>query len=384
MTGAKTHLIRDTYDASVTQAAKDCLLMKRTGVRTMVRHIYLSIISQIHLIHSYQIYNTLFAHLTTTIVEITDYLGREQNFRRSVQLLSPWSPLTEPNLVERIARRNKTTRPTNLSNLKPEVLMILKAAKWTQDDFILAYHTVSEEMLKTDGDEKDRRLSESLAIRVFATTALKWKLDSKNRARDWISVMKAFTIEAVLIMSYREQLITACPRTRKLRNELLTFFASLTPGWPQIQTSDMDMRVIIAGCWSFPDNISISDDVPTPAVADQEAIRSQIQIQSSQKPAPKRKAATKKSPAIIVSDDDDPAPDEDEAPTQVDASAAATDTTAATKDSTTQKKLDDIQSLLSALKTIQKHKLLQCSDQDSPPGCTESIVTFAASIIASV
>jgi hypothetical protein len=315
-------------------------------------------------------------------------LKKYPTLRDTVQSLAPWVPLVEKRLVQRVMLRKPTNRPSNVG-LKQEPLAILNAANWKQDDFILAYGTVFDEMLKTDGDPILQRLSTVLSIRIFATTALKWPLDSKYRTRDWASVAKAFAIEAALISSYRTELITACPRTRTLRNELLIFFSSLTPNWGQLQKGDENMLAFVPhGEWTFPDNIIIPDNIPAPPVADQEAVRSQIQIESSQQKAATKKKPVRKSKPIIISDEDDHDLDEDdeddEDPSQFDPSTAADEIVATAKDSAPSKRSDDIQSLMSALKTIQKHKLLQCSDPEAPSGSTETIVTLAVSIIGSV
>jgi hypothetical protein len=339
-------------------------------------------IHSLSFLQSYQLYKTLLAHLTTSIVDIVEYLEKNQNARGLVHSVLPFSPLTEKKLVERVTRSSSVTPPTKVP-LKEEATSFLTSVNWSQDDFIDNYIRVFQAMIQCkEGLPKEQRLARFLAVRILATTGLSWPVDSKSRARDWSPIAKAIVIETALVESYREKLIIACPRVRVLRKELLDFFLTLAPVWTQFDRTGPDIALTLDRCWNFADEISVANETPIPPIPqpkDQEAIRSEIQLKSSQKPPPKRKPAAKKSKAIIISDTEYPPPEEDQDPTPKDAS-----TTTATKDGATQKRSDDIQSLLSALKTIQKHKLVQCSDPEAPSGNTESIVSFAASIIGNV
>jgi hypothetical protein len=310
--------------------------------------------------------------------------------------------------------------------LQQEAQAFLNHVKWSQDRFINTYVKVFDAMVENTL-EKNMRLSNDLEIRICSMATLSWSPDSKHRYRDWEKIVTAITIETAIIPIYRAPLLDKCPISQILRDELHTFFFSITPMWNQITKQDNTTTLVSSKRWIFADNIYPSNpsdsnnntqDVPlvpdipaaptapnatvspqapvdssasnisvVPTLAtvippdDHAVLRSKFNAIKSTKSGPKKKAPRKKAPVSepVDSQTSDSAPEQSISRT---AKKAASSSTAVDKRSLT--KSDDIQSLLSLLASIQNHKLLKCTDLDAPSGSTESIVSFAASIIGHV
>lgn len=309
-------------------------------------------------------------------------MNKHQTVRGDVTKFTPFKPLTDKKLVDTTRIKNARAPPTDIP-LRPEVKAFLSTVGWSQDQFIIAYSHVFDTMSSLKPIDRNMRFSTYLPIRLFSMSGLNWTSQSKNRVRDWDKVALAVVVEAALVESYRETLLKECPLARQLRQELQDFFFSITPPWKQIDSSVGAMTIVTDKKWIFPDNIYVNAPVDdeiedvTPPV-DPTTLRSEFQVLTSKKSASKKKSRKKVTAPPQSTPSAPTAPEKGTAPISKGAS------TIATKDNPTHKRSDDIQSLLSSLKSIQKHKLLQCSDPDAPSGSTESIVSFAASVIGHV
>jgi hypothetical protein len=336
--------------------------------------------------HARQIFRTVLDHLTTTIFQISMYLTQNKTPRDTITKFTWFRPLTEKKILEASKARLVQSLPTNVV-LRPDAQDFLTAVGWSQNTFVEAYNHVFDAMASQLDIDTHHRFSKDLVVRLFSMTALTWTSDSKNRNHDWDKVAIALVVEAALIELYREKLLNGCPLARALRKEFHDFFFGMTHAWRQMDRSERTMTLVTDKKWIFPDNIYVDDEIHDATPSEHHiALRSQFQVLVSKKSAPKKKKSKKKDapspqtlPATTATAPE--APDQGTTPAHKDSPAP---TTAAAKDNPQHKKSDDIQSLLSSLKSIQKHKLLQCSDKDSPSGSTESIVSFAASIIGHV
>jgi len=372
--GSRTFLVRDFYDGAVSQAAKDCLFNKRTGIRRKVSSISINIHPP-HSSQSQQIYHTIFDHLTTSIFNIAVYLDNNQTPRSSITKLTSFKTLTDKKFVDTYRLRRGNAPGADLT-LKVDAQDFLKAVKCSQDGFITAYTRVFDMMASVKSIDATLRFSKDRPTRILAMTGLNWTSDSKNRNRDWEKVATAVVVESVLIASYREKLLKDCRPANLLRTELQNFFYKRTTPWTQISTKGNAPILVTDKRWIFADGIYV-DVTDANDADDQTTLRSEWKAGASNKPSQK-KGRSKKTQAAHTHAPDT-APGKGTTTTQKDAP-----TTAATKDNPPHKKLDDIQSILTSLKSLQKNKILQCSDPDAPSGNTESIVSFAASIIARV
>ena len=334
------------------------------------------------------------AYLTTSICEIAGYLNDNKTYRDRITKFTGFQQLTTKSVIEAYKGRDATTPPIDIK-VKPEVDGYLDDIGWSQDLFIGAYYRVFERMATYSSNNRpidhSLRLSDIHSIRLFAMSGLEWSFGSKNRTRDWDKVALAAAIETGLVESYREDLLTACPLARILRQEIHDFFFDKTANWTQLDPQDPTRSLITDKTWIFPDNIyvevPVNDDNTHDTIPpiDHVALRTQLKAVQSKKSAPgqKRKAnkAKKDPPPATESQTltSQPAPANPNNQTQQD-----TPSHAIIKENTPHKKSEDIQSVLSALKNLQKHRLLQCSDPGAPSGSTESIVSLAVSIIGHV
>ena len=347
----------------------------------------LSIISLISS-SSHQLFKTFLAHLTTSICEIAGYLNEHKTHREHITKFTSFQQLTSKSIIEAYKSRDATTDPFNFK-VKPDVAAYLKATGWSQDLFIGAYYRVFERMGAYSSNntsvDHNLRLSPIHSVRLFAMSGLEWSYGSKNRTRDWDKVALASAIEAGLVESYREDLLTACPLARRLRAEIHDFFFKKTTNWIQLDPEDPAGPTITDKTWIFPDNIYVEVPVsdsntqaPTPSI-DHSALRTQLKAITAQKSAPGSKKRAKKGKK-------DPPPTTSSPPLTPELTQTQQDTPAPpiAKENPPPKKSEDIQSVLLALKNLQKHRLLQCSDAGAPTGSTESIVSLAVSIIGHV
>jgi hypothetical protein len=354
----------------------------------------------------------MFAHLTTTLADITMYLAKNPTVRGSVKSFGPFRALTVKKTTDKPQRRTSKAVPKgpDAINLSQDVVDFLEAINWSREDFIQAYDRVFATMNRTDNIEENVRLSNDLSVRLYAMTGLLWSTASKNKARDWVPMAIAITVETGIVQSYREALLKSTGTARKLRQEMHDIFLKVTKPWKQFAVGDANTNqsgmLVTAKSWSFADNIRVEEPPATSAIddthqqgsqarrthADNTTRRSELKAlisltssQSSQKKKPKRKKAQspESDSSVIDLDADDHV---QEVPSTSRATTTTTTTTTTAKDATAtaHKKADDIQSVLASMKSIQKHRLLQCSDPDAPSGSTESIVSFAASIIERV
>jgi hypothetical protein len=326
------------------------------------------------------------AHLTTTILEIVLALDKIQTPRGDISKFVGFRPLTDKKSTSLIInRRKKDKEEQPQQKLRPEVQALLDGANWTREKFSQSYRSVTEIMHKDMTTHF--RFNTIHAVRLLCMSGLDWESKSKNKARDWENVATAIVIETALVETYREKLLKQCRSARLLRKEIHDFFYSITPTWNQVGGQE---TFITDKKWIFPDNIYLPDDddddddileVPPPI-----DLRSQWKASGTKKLAPKKKKASKKvvSASQIGNSDSesevDPVP---EVPPIAD-KGTTSHASIAPKDNPPQRQNDDIQSLLAALKSIQNHKLLQCSDPDAPSGSTESIGSFALSLIGHV
>jgi len=335
------------------------------------------------------------------MADITIYLDNNLTLRDTITKLTIFKPLTDKKVVDNTRRMGLRAAKTNIT-LKPEAQSFLDIVGWSQDDFITTYGQVFGSMSEKSIETHQRFLKEH-AIRIYAISGLNWTSDSKNRTRDWEKVATASVVEAALVASYRVELLSSCTIAQSLRKELHDFFYEMTPPWRQMSQEEAMLTLITDKKWIFPDNIYIEiprdkdkdkDSVAAAARA-QRILRSQWQSTASKKsaPDPSKKVTNKKknletAETLAADPDDTITPTQRDTPTAATTAATATTTTtattAATKDNPPHRKSDDIGVLLSSLKAIQKHKLLQCSDPNVPSGSTESIVSFATSIIGHV
>jgi hypothetical protein len=369
---AKVHSVRDPYESAVKQALKDPLLNHGTGIR---RKAYLPLLFHCRLNNlsfiRHQIYRTILAHLTTTIVEITAHLAKSKMPQDNITHLSVFDSLL-PDSQDKSSRnpgkrdrgrtvKDKVARPHD----KSEAEGFLAAVQLSSDAFIETHSIILKEMRYSI--DHGTRLSKSLPFRLLAMSGLMWATNSKATQRDWGRVASAITIESALVESYRPKLLKECFAARLLRIELHDFFVKVAPKWKRYQTRG-EAPDIKGQSWIFPDNIYINDaqDLQPPPAVNHVDLRAQVGAEVKKKPL--RKNTRKKDPVIAGGDNGTNA-EKINAPT-VKVTAPA------------QKDEDgDIQPLL---KSIQGHKLLQCSDSSAPSGSTESIVAFAASIIGHV
>jgi hypothetical protein len=388
--------VRDLYDCAVTTAVKDPLLNKSTGIRKKVYPLSKSY--SYHPSHIYpsiqQLFRTVLAHLTTSIFDMSYYLNRNPTARDAPIKLSSFKPLTDKKLSHPARSKPSGSQQSSMPAVNQTVLAYFKEVGSSQEIFVADYARIYEAMSAARPISHSVRLAKDLPTRLFAMSGLYWAHDSKNRSRDWDKVGTAVVIEAALIQSYRVKMLKSCPTARDLRTELLEFFNSITPPWRQLPSLSGDKT------WTFPDNIVIDEAEATndiyhaskstqPIIIEDDddnppdppmTYRSEFQaLMASKKSANKRRYKKKDDPPTPATA---PVTDSEVVITDAHDDTPAASSTA--KDTTATKKSDDLQSLLSALKSIQKHKLLQCSDPDAPAGSTESIVAFAASVIGHV
>ena len=321
------------------------------------------------------------------------YLQKNQTPRGIITKTTAFKALTETRLIKSFPTRPPKNPPIKLT-IHAEAEAYLLAVGWTQTKFVSTYSRLFETMSQDSNISTNYRLSQEHSTRVYATTPLGFTADSKNRHRDWDKVILPVVIEAGLVETYRKKLLLACPLARQLRNEIHDLFFKLTPPWKQFdkRPSAKTITLVTDKKWIFSDNIYVDDpsDAPDdatqddPLPVDHNTLRTEFEAMLAKKPVPKKKKKTSKKddppteasspPAITPPLDDDTSPGHTGTP-----APAQT-----TKDPPTHKKSDDIMSLISALKTIQKHRLLQCSDTEAPSGSTESLVSFAVAIIGRV
>ena len=350
-------------------------------------------------IYTSQIYRTVLDHLTTSIFQMVVYFSDNKTSRGIPIRFSNFKTLTDRKLID--AYRFKDLRkPSVAIPPQPQIVTdFLKSIKLSQEDFVINYGRIFLIMSTAKAQDRALRLSPDLATRIFAMLGLYWTSDSKNRSRDWDKVASAVVSETALIATYREDMLKSCPQVRALRQELHDFFFGIAKPWHRLHqpTPDTPLEATPNKEWFFPDKIVITEEeatndvhtstddvlpVDNPNQQDVQTMRrTHFQmLMSSKKKVVKKKTKQKDDPSTQPD-----LPDPDVAP---DAAAATTTTTAtsstAAKDTTPHTRSEDIQSLLSSLKSIQKHKLLRCSDPDAPSGSTESIASFAVSIIGHV
>jgi len=309
-------------------------------------------------------------------------LQKNQTPRGTITKTTAFKSLTETKLIKNYPIRDPHAPPTKL-NIHPEADAFLKAVGWSQDTFISKYSRLFETMSNDPAITPTHRLAPEHATRLYATTALGFTIDSKNRHRDWDKVILPVVIEAGIIETYREKLLLACPLARRLRKEIHDFFHETTPLWKQIDTGSMRLRTDKR--WIFADNIYVDAQGDNSDIATEDntprhtSLRTEFQEFVAKKSALKKKK-TKKKDGPAPQTTSTTAPDNSTTPVNTDTPAP----TPSTKDPGAHKKSDDIQSLMSSLKSIQKHRLLQCSEKDAPAGSTESIVSYAVYIIGRV
>lgn len=233
-------------------------------------------------------------------------------------------------------------------------------------------------------------------------TGLNWSVESRNRYRDWEKIITAVVVEAAVFESYREKMLKSCRKARALRDDIHTFFFSVASTWRHMNKKDKSTTLVTDKKWMFADGIYVDEahatddlhgnekDVAQDVAQDvdedevQMILRSEYEaIVTKNAAASKRKGKNKVNPTPRPVPPA-PAPAQQTGTTTATIQKHASATSAAAKDAPPHQKPDDIVSLLSSLKNMQKHKLLQCSDPDAPVGNTESIVSFAVSIITHV
>jgi hypothetical protein len=345
--------------------------------------------------------------------DITIYLAKHPTPRGTLKSFSPFKPLTVKRVIDKQQRTSAKAAAQGADAIKvnEDVVKFLEAVNWSRVDFIDAYDHVFETMNKPGNVVEHIRLAKHLSIRLYAMTGLLWSQGSKNKIRDWVPMAIAITVETGLVQFYREPMLKLINTARQLRKELHDFFHKASKSWNQFAVGEGEESNMLvttkAQRWIFPDYIYVQEPPETTSIddtqhqgpqtrrtpADNTTRRSELKAlisltasQSSQKKKSKRKQVqSPESDSSVVELDA-----EDQVQEQPTTSRTTTTTTTTAKDATAtttataHKKADDIQSVLAAMKSVQKHRLLQCSDPDAPSGSTESIVSFAASIIERV
>jgi hypothetical protein len=300
-------------------------------------------------------YRAILNNLTTTMLDITVFLQKNQVQRGCITRFSHFNTLIDRKFLNAFGANGDTL--TKQPELRPEVKTFLDTVGWRLEHFLTTCNVVFHALCSIKSIDTFTRFSKHHAVRLIASTPIVFSVDSKNRARDWDKVILAVVIESAFIETYRKKLIDESPLTRKLRTTLHAAFLKLTPAWRKLSTSDKGATLVTDKKWIFADGIYsdptdndtdlTQEDIPT---IDHTALRTQFEKHASDLKASslKKKKSSKKivSPPIIVSDDDNadnddnassPAPDQDQGATSSQLNTAAT-----AKNTPALKKSDDI------------------------------------------
>jgi hypothetical protein len=139
-------------------------------------------------------------------------------------------------------------------NLSGAAGAFLDSVAWSPDQFALE-HSKNFTTMSGYPFKREARFASRIGERLLTMSGLTWNASSQNRARDWVNVATAVTVETALVEHYREQLLTACPGARALRCDLQTLFlANTSPYSTQVKGEAPRTEVK----WEFADKIAIS------------------------------------------------------------------------------------------------------------------------------
>ncbi|KAH8984063.1 hypothetical protein EDB86DRAFT_2833632 [Lactarius hatsudake] len=274
----------------------------------------------------------IIAHLTTSVVEIDTYLMSCPTPRSMVTDLSSFkfvSSLGTDQIKGKASKKQKDPDdplpPVRDSTVVAE---FLAAVGWTSDRLTREFTKVNSALTALkEAFTRDQRLSSHVGTRLLTMSALPRNPDSQNKKRDYALIAAAIAVESALVDKYRTHLLTLCPGARDLRHALWSFFFSITMSHTTYLPS---ANKEVSRVWEFPDG------VPSDSAASGVRIRDITSLNARW---------------------------------------------LAAKESHTKEKKDPVQSVI---QTLEKNRLLLCSDTTVPSGTVESLAHHLISGLAEI
>jgi len=290
-----------------------------------------------------QIFRTIFAHLTTSILAIGNYIIHNNIPRSQVGEVSIFRQCAEQHhatLSEKATKSYKIKADAGkLLPLKKKAVKFLEAVGWSESNFVSAYGACFSVMGEKHITGKER-LSKDLSQRILAMSGLSWNSDSKNKPRDWERYASAVAVETALVQLYRKKLLLECAPARALRNDLWKLFISWSTNRAEIRMGGTAGLKIVQR-WEFADNIDVEEDATGEQSTDLDFGKMRTEWEASQGTGGTGKGSKKAGKA----------------------------------------QKDSIEGMLEKIKS---NKLLHCSDPEVSAGTLESLSAFAISILGHV
>ncbi|KAI9430720.1 hypothetical protein H4582DRAFT_2063460 [Lactarius indigo] len=237
--GSKVYIVYDAFDAALDSASKDILIKQNAiGVRR-------------------KIIRVLIAHLTTSVVEVDTYLMSCPMPRSMVTDLSAFkfASALAPDNTKGKAPKHQRDPDDPLPPVRDATVVaeFLAAVGWTSDRLTREFTKVNAVLTATkDAFTRDQRLSPHVGTRLLTMSALPRNLDSQNKKCDYALITTAIAVESALVDKYRAHLLSICPGARDLRDDLHSFFFSIT--MPHAQYLP-DGKKEVTRVWEFPDAV---------------------------------------------------------------------------------------------------------------------------------
>ncbi|KAH8986177.1 hypothetical protein EDB86DRAFT_3082994 [Lactarius hatsudake] len=199
------------------------------------------------------------AHLTTSIVEIDIYLMSCPTPQSMVTDLSAFKLVSSlgPDQIKGKASKKKKDMEDPLPQApvrdSPVVAEFLAAVGWTSDCLTREFTTVNAALTASkEAFTRDQRLSAHVGTRLLTMSALPCNPDSQNKKRDYALIAAAIAVESALVDKYRAHLLSHCPGARDLRGDLHSFFIPITL---TDAAYSLDGRKDVKRVWEFPDGV---------------------------------------------------------------------------------------------------------------------------------
>jgi len=201
-----------------------------------------------------------FSNLTTYIAEIEIYLRKKPSLRDQIpkdpKHISEFQKLFDKVRKSPIDdnKKGKSSHNKKPLDMSEKILGLLN---WDFATYAREWE-LNQELMKSKPFKQTNRVAERRGERFLVMCGLSWNFNSQNKARDWLNVVAAVTLETAVVESYRMDLLVACPGACKLREEMREYFVGIASAYHKPRVAGGTHLVTE---WAFPDGYD--DNVST-------------------------------------------------------------------------------------------------------------------------
>ena len=148
----------------------------------------------------------------------------------------------------------------------------LTAVGWSEERFLDECRTIVGSM--DSPTDRPARLSPHRGTRLLSMSVLEWNRKSHNKQRDFAPIVVVVAVESASIGQYRKRLLDVCPGARDLREDIHELLLDLAAPHSSRDSSGNSALVRV---WEFSDNISSEETTGRKGLLDPDVLMEEWQ-----------------------------------------------------------------------------------------------------------